>query len=39
VGDGYGPLIVAKEELKSLKGEKVAVPGLLTTAYLVLKLY
>ena len=39
MGDGYGPLIVAKEELKSLKGEKVAVPGLLTTAYLVLKLY
>jgi len=39
VGDGYGPLVVAKEELKSLKGEKVAVPGLLTTAYLVLKLY
>jgi len=39
VGDGYGPLVVAKEGLKSLKGEKVAVPGLLTTAYLVLKLY
>ncbi len=39
VGDGYGPLVVAKEELKSLKGERVAVPGLLTTAYLVLKLY
>ncbi len=39
VGDGYGPLVVAKEELRSLKGERVAVPGLLTTAYLVLKLY
>jgi 1,4-dihydroxy-6-naphthoate synthase len=37
VGDGYGPLVVAREEL-SLKGE-VAVPGKLTTAYLVLKLY
>jgi len=39
VGDGYGPLVVAREELKGLKGEKVAVPGKLTTAYLVLKLY
>jgi 1,4-dihydroxy-6-naphthoate synthase len=39
VGDGYGPLVVAREELKGLKGERVAVPGKLTTAYLVLKLY
>jgi len=39
MGEGYGPLVVAKEDIKSLKGGKVAVPGLLTTAYLVLKLY
>ncbi len=38
VGDGYGPLVVARKELKGLKGERVAVPGKLTTAYLVLKL-
>ncbi len=39
VGEGYGPLVVSKEPLESLKGKRVAVPGRLTTAYLVLKLY
>ncbi|ADC89210.1 protein of unknown function DUF191 [Thermocrinis albus DSM 14484] len=39
VGDGYGPIVVAKEDMNSIKGKRVAVPGLLTTAYLVLKLY
>ncbi|MCS7195862.1 MAG: MqnA/MqnD/SBP family protein [Aquificaceae bacterium] len=39
VGDGYGPLVVARENLENLKGKRVAVPGRLTTAYLVLKLY
>ena len=41
VGDGYGPIVVAAEELepRDLAGRKVAVPGLLTTAYLALKLY
>ncbi len=39
VGEGYGPVVVAKEELGSLKGKKIAVPGELTTAFLVLKLY
>jgi 1,4-dihydroxy-6-naphthoate synthase len=41
VGDGYGPIIVAKENLdpKDLKGKRIAVPGLLTTAYLTLRLY
>jgi len=39
VGEGYGPLVVAKEELESLKGKKIAVPGELTTAFLTLKLY
>ncbi|WP_448587589.1 menaquinone biosynthesis family protein [Thermocrinis sp.] len=39
VGDGYGPIVVVRERIESLKGERVAVPGLLTTAYLVLKLY
>lgn len=39
VGEGYGPVVVSKENLESLKGRKVAIPGRLTTAYLVLKLY
>ncbi|MDA1313180.1 MAG: ABC transporter substrate-binding protein [Acidobacteria bacterium] len=41
VGDGYGPLVVSKRAMSpdELKGKKVAVPGLQTTAYLALRLY
>jgi 1,4-dihydroxy-6-naphthoate synthase len=41
VGDGYGPIVVAKGALApaDLKGKRIAVPGLLTTAYLALRLY
>ncbi len=39
VGDGYGPILVAKDRLESIRGKRIAVPGRLTTAYLVLKLY
>ncbi len=41
VGDNYGPVIISKKSLysKELKGKKIAVPGLNTTAYLVLKLF
>lgn len=41
VGDGYGPVVVAARPLPAdeLKGKRVAVPGKLTTGYLVLKLY
>jgi 5,8-dihydroxy-2-naphthoate synthase len=41
VGDGYGPIVVAKGALApgDLKGKTIAVPGLLTTAYLALRLY
>jgi 1,4-dihydroxy-6-naphthoate synthase len=41
IGDGYGPLVVAREGLdpQALAGKVVAVPGTLTTAYLALKLY
>lgn len=41
VGDGYGPVVVSAEDLGrgDLAGRRVAVPGLLTTAYLALKLY
>jgi 1,4-dihydroxy-6-naphthoate synthase len=44
MGDGYGPRLVAREPApgdprQALRGRRVAVPGLLTTAYLALKLY
>ena len=41
VGEGYGPMIVAPSRvaLDDLKKVRIAVPGTLTTAYLVLKLY
>ncbi|WP_340690895.1 menaquinone biosynthesis family protein [Hydrogenobacter thermophilus] len=39
VGDGYGPIVVTKKPLDTLRGKRVAIPGKLTTAYLVLKLY
>jgi len=41
MGDGYGPLVVSDHLFRpeELKGKKVAVPGLLTTAWLVLKLF
>jgi 1,4-dihydroxy-6-naphthoate synthase len=40
VGDGYGPMIVSSYSytLDEVKQVKIAVPGKLTTAYLVLKL-
>jgi 1,4-dihydroxy-6-naphthoate synthase len=40
MGDKYGPVVVAKPDgPKTLDNVVVAVPGLLTTAYLALKLY
>lgn len=41
VGDGYGPIVVARDALDpaDLRGKTVAVPGLMTTAYLTLKLF
>jgi 1,4-dihydroxy-6-naphthoate synthase len=40
-GDRYGPIVVSRARLGfgSLKGKRVAVPGKMTTAYLVLQLY
>jgi 1,4-dihydroxy-6-naphthoate synthase len=40
-GEGYGPIVVSSKSLKKeeLKGKRVAVPGLKTTAYLTLKLF
>ena len=41
IGDGYGPLLVAREPLdpEGLGSLAVAVPGTLTTAYLALRLF
>ena len=41
LGDGYGPIIVSRRELSrdELRGKKIAVPGRLTTSYLVMKIY
>jgi 1,4-dihydroxy-6-naphthoate synthase len=41
VGDGYGPMIVATRGFseESVKSKRIAVPGTLTTAYLVLNLF
>jgi 1,4-dihydroxy-6-naphthoate synthase len=39
MGDRYGPIVVAKRSAPSLNGTRVAVPGELTTAFLVLRLY
>lgn len=40
VGDGYGPVVVAREPLsvEDLNGRRVAIPGETTTAWLVLRL-
>lgn len=40
MGDGYGPMVVAREDMSidDLRGKTIAVPGTLTTAFLSLKL-
>lgn len=41
VGEGYGPMIVARSALSldEIKRKRIAIPGTLTTAYLTLKLF
>jgi 1,4-dihydroxy-6-naphthoate synthase len=41
IGDGYGPIVVAREPIspESIGDRVVAVPGTLTTAFLLLKLF
>jgi 1,4-dihydroxy-6-naphthoate synthase len=41
MGDGYGPKLVAKQPLtrSEIAGRRIAVPGLMTSAYLSLKLF
>jgi 1,4-dihydroxy-6-naphthoate synthase len=41
MGDGYGPRLVARTPLTrtAVRGKRIAIPGMLTTAYLALRLY
>ena len=44
MGDGYGPRLVAREARpadpqRAIRGRRIGVPGLMTTAYLALRLY
>jgi 1,4-dihydroxy-6-naphthoate synthase len=40
MGDRYGPIVVAKAGgVSAVKGQRIAIPGTLTTAYLTLRLY
>jgi 1,4-dihydroxy-6-naphthoate synthase len=41
MGDGYGPRLVGREPLArgEIRGKRIAIPGLLTSAYLVLRLF
>jgi 1,4-dihydroxy-6-naphthoate synthase len=41
MGSGYGPVVVVREPLTKdeLRGVKIAVPGTMTTAFLVLRMY
>ena len=40
MGDRYGPLVVSKNPFKpdDLKGKVIAIPGKMTSAFLILKL-
>jgi 1,4-dihydroxy-6-naphthoate synthase len=40
-GEGYGPIVVSSRPIKKndLAGRKIAIPGTLTTSYLLLKLF
>jgi len=41
MGDGYGPKLVAKQPMmrSDIAGKRIAVPGMMTSAYLSLRLY
>ena len=40
-GEGYGPIVVSSKSMKKedIRGKRIAVPGLKTTAYLTLRLF
>ena len=41
LGDGYGPIVVSRRALShdQLRGKRIAVPGTLTTSFLVMKIF
>ncbi len=41
MGDGYGPMLVARQPMtpEEIAGKRIAVPGMMTSAYLALKLF
>jgi 1,4-dihydroxy-6-naphthoate synthase len=41
MGDGYGPMLVSKTPMsrQDIENKRIAVPGMMTSAYLALKLY
>lgn len=39
MGEGYGPIVVAKKKLLDLREKKVGIPGKLTSAFLLFSLY
>jgi 1,4-dihydroxy-6-naphthoate synthase len=41
MGDGYGPMLVARTPMteEQIEGKRIAVPGMMTSAYLALKLF
>jgi 1,4-dihydroxy-6-naphthoate synthase len=40
MGDRYGPIVVAaQQDIREVRGSRIAIPGTLTTAYLALRLY
>ena len=39
MGEGYGPIVVSSVPTDDFHGKKIGVPGMLTTAYLLLNIY
>ncbi len=39
MGEGYGPIVVSKEPVQNLEGKRIGVPGMLTSAYLLLCIF
>lgn len=39
MGEGYGPIVVSKDPIDNLEGKRIGVPGMLTSAYLLLCIF
>jgi 1,4-dihydroxy-6-naphthoate synthase len=39
MGEGYGPIVVARTPIDGLGGKRIAIPGKLTSAFLLLNIY